>query len=209
MAFFYAKNAGFLYQNEISLSYMISWGTRASQDYLVGFLCLLSSQARGTSVKSSLFPSSHKGMFDESMAVWGPSLRSFPAIFTDHGHINKVILFSECLQGMVGTSLWMTLAIANFLDSWKLLRFSENFKIFGKFWDFWKILRFSKNFEIFKKIWDFRKNWDFRKILRFSENFEIFRKFWDFWKILRFSENFKIFGKFLDFWKILRFSEIF
>ena len=109
-------------------------------------LLMLSSQARGTSAKSSLFPSRHKGIFDESMAVWGPSLRSFPAIFTDHGHINKVILFSECLQGMVGTSLWMTLAIANFLDSWKLLRFSENFKIFGKFWDFWKILRFSKIF---------------------------------------------------------------
>ena len=68
-----------------------------------------------------------------------------------------------------------------------MLRFSENFKIFGKFWDFWKILRFSKNFEIFKKIWDFRKNWDFRKILRFSENFEIFGKCWDFRKILRFS----------------------
>ena len=156
---------------------------------------MLSSQARGTSVKSSLFPSSHKGIFDESMAVWGPSLRSFPAIFTDHGHINKVILFSECLQGMVGTSLWMTLAIANFLDSWKLLRFSENFKIFGKFWDFWKILRFSKKFEIFGKIEIFGKFWDFRKILRFSENFEIYGKSWDVRKILIFTENFKIYEK--------------
>ena len=142
VAFFYAKNSGFLYQNEISLLYMISWGTGAGQDYLVGFLRLLSSQARGTSVKSSLFPSSHKGIFDESMAVWGPSLRSFPAIFTDHGHINKVILISECLQGMVGTSLWMTLTTS-------VSRFSTN--ILGKILDFWKI-------------------WNFQKILRFSEN---------------------------------------
>ena len=160
VAFFYAKNAGFLYQNEISLLYMISWGTGAGQDYLVGFLSLLSSQARGTSVKSSLFPSNHKGIFDESMAVWGPSLRSFPAIFTDHGHINKVILISECLQGMVGTSLLMTMTIANFLEFRKLLRFSEYFEIFGIFWDFRKILRFSENFEIFGKG------------LRFSENFD-------------------------------------
>ena len=105
-------------------------------------LLMLSSQARGTSAKSSLFPSSHKGMFDESMAVWGPSLRSFPAIFTDHGHINKVILISECLQGIVGTSLWMTLTTS-------VSRFSTN--ILGKILDFWKI-------------------WNFQKILRFSEN---------------------------------------
>ena len=120
-------------------------------------LLMLSSQARGTSAKSSLFPSSHKGIFDESMAVWGPSLRSFPAIFTDHGHINKVILISECLQGMVGTSLWMTLTRS-------VSRVSTN--IFKKNWDFRNFLRFSENFEIFGKFWDFRKG------LRFSENFD-------------------------------------
>ena len=141
VAFFYAKNSGFLYQNfSVIYDFLRDWSRPGLPCFLS--LLMLSSQARGTSAKSSLFPSSHKGIFDESMAVWGPSLRSFPAIFTDHGHINKVIPISKCLQEMVGTSLWMTLTTS-------VSRFSTN--ILGKILDFWKI-------------------WNFQKILRFSEN---------------------------------------
>ena len=69
----------------------------AGQHYFVGFISLLSPQARGTSVKSWLFQSGRKGIFDESMVNWGPSLRSLPAIFTGQGHIYIVILISECV----------------------------------------------------------------------------------------------------------------
>ena len=69
----------------------------AGQHYFVGFISLLSPQARGTSVKSWLFQSGRKGIFDESMVNWGPSLRSLPAIFTGQGHIDIVILISECV----------------------------------------------------------------------------------------------------------------
>ena len=61
----------FMYQNEISIYDIYDFLRDWSRPGLPCFLSLLmlSSQARGTSAKSSLFPSSHKGMFDESMAV--------------------------------------------------------------------------------------------------------------------------------------------
>ena len=102
------------------------------------------------------------------MAISGPRLRSYPAIFEGQGHINKVIPVSECLK------LFST-------------KFSTN--IFGKCWDFrkilrfWEILRFLGNFEIFEKFLDFRK------FFRFSENLEIFGWFWDLRNFFRFSEK--------------------
>ena len=78
--------------------YLMNFGRAAAgQHYFVGFISLLSPQARGTSVKSWLFQSGRKGIFDESMVNWGPSLRSLPAIFTGQGHIYIVILISECV----------------------------------------------------------------------------------------------------------------
>ena len=105
-------------------------------------------------------------------AISGPRLRSYPAIFTSQGHINKVIPVSECLLLLLNKY------------------FRKKIEIFGKFWDFQKILRFFKKIEIFVKFWDFYK------ISRFWENFEIFENFWDFWRI------FEIFEKFWDFRKI-------
>ena len=75
--------------------YMIFRGTGASQHYLVGFLSLLSPQARGASVMSLQFQSVCNGICDE---ISGPRLRSYPAIFTGQGHINKVFPVSECLK---------------------------------------------------------------------------------------------------------------
>ena len=75
--------------------YMIFRGIGASQHYLVGFLSLLSPQARGASVMSLQFQSVCNGICDE---ISGPRLRSYQAIFTDQGHINKVIPVSECLK---------------------------------------------------------------------------------------------------------------
>ena len=49
--------------------YMIFRGTGAGQHYLVGFICLLSPQARGASVMSLLFQSVLKGIRDEYMAI--------------------------------------------------------------------------------------------------------------------------------------------
>ena len=46
-AFFFTKKAGFLYKNEISPLNMVFEGAGAGQHYLVGFLSLLSPQARG------------------------------------------------------------------------------------------------------------------------------------------------------------------
>ena len=78
--------------------YLMNFGRAAAgQHYFVGFISLLSPQARGTSVKSWLFQSGRKGIFDESMVNWGPSLRSLPAIFTGQGHIYIVIPISECV----------------------------------------------------------------------------------------------------------------
>ena len=75
--------------------YMIFRGTGDGQHYLVGFLSLLSPQARGASVMSLQFQSVCNGICDE---ISGPRLRSYQAIFTDQGHINKVIPVSECLK---------------------------------------------------------------------------------------------------------------
>ena len=61
-------SAGFLYQNEISSYIHDSWGTGACQHYLVALLSLLSQQARGTPVKSSLFRGRRKGIHDEFRA---------------------------------------------------------------------------------------------------------------------------------------------
>ena len=58
----------------------------------------------------------------------------------------------------------------------KILRFLEDFQIFGKFSDFWEIFRFWKMF-------------------RFLEDFQIFGRFSDFWNIFRFFEDFQIFGQ--------------
>ena len=41
------------------------------------------------------------------MGIWEGELRSSPAIFTDQGEIDRVILVSECLEAMVGSSLLM------------------------------------------------------------------------------------------------------
>ena len=77
--------------------YMIFRWAGAGQHYLVGFISLLSPQARGASVMSLLFQSVRKGISDKFMAIWGPRLRSSPAISTGQGHINIVITVSECL----------------------------------------------------------------------------------------------------------------
>ena len=75
--------------------YMVFGGTGAGQHYPVGYLSLLSPQARGASVMSLMFQSVRKGICDEYMTIWGLRLRSSPAIFTGQGHINKVILFQS------------------------------------------------------------------------------------------------------------------
>jgi uncharacterized protein Usg len=62
------------------------------------------------------------------------------------------------------------------LENFQILRFLEDFQIFG---------RFLENVQIFRKFSDF---WN---ILRLS----------DFWKIFRVLEDFQIFGKFSDFWE--------
>ena len=54
---------------------------------------------------SWLFQSIPKGMRYEFMGIWGLRLRSSPAIFTDQGQINRVVPFSEWVQGLVGSSL--------------------------------------------------------------------------------------------------------
>ena len=97
--------------------YMIFRGTGAGQHYFVAFLSLLSPQARGASVMSLQFQSVCNGICDE---ISGPRLRSYQAIFTDQGHINKVIPVSECLKFFFNKYFWKT------------MRFSENFVIFGK-----------------------------------------------------------------------------
>ena len=126
--------------------YMIFRGAGAGQHYLVGFISLLSPQARGASVMSLLFQSVRKGICDEYMAIWGLRLRSYPAIFTGQGQINKVIPVSECL-------------------------YLVNFKILKKVWNFWKLSGFRKIFR-FREIFQISGNFsDFRKIFRFPENF--------------------------------------
>ena len=84
---------------------MISVGTGDCQHYFVHHLSSVSPQARGTSVKSTLIQSVRKGMLGKFMSFWGTWLRSSPAIFTGQGQINRVIPVSECLWGIVGSSL--------------------------------------------------------------------------------------------------------
>ena len=49
--------------------YIILGGAGAGQHYLVGFISLLSPQARGASVMSVLFQSVRKGISDKFMAI--------------------------------------------------------------------------------------------------------------------------------------------
>ena len=101
MTFFYTD---FCTKMKFLLLFMISWGSDDCQNYFVRFFSLLSSQARGTSVMSSLFWSVLKGMCDEFVGIWKPRLRSSTAILTDQGQIIRVIPVSECMYGMVGSS---------------------------------------------------------------------------------------------------------
>ena len=65
---FIPKNMDFCTKMKFSPLYMVFGGAGAGQHYLVGFISLLSPQARGASVMSLLFQSVRKGIFDESMA---------------------------------------------------------------------------------------------------------------------------------------------
>ena len=151
----------------LNLFYMIFRGTGAGQHYFVAFLSLLSPQARGASVMYLLFQHVLKGICDEFKAIWELRLRSFQAIFTCQGHINKIFPVSECLKLFFRKFFWFS----------EIFRFTENFQIFGKFSDFWKIFRFWEKFQILGKFSDFGK------IFRFSKKNQIFRKFSDFGKI--------------------------
>ena len=100
-----------------------------------------------------------------------------------------------------GTSI-KSFLFQNICNFW-ILRFLENFQIFGKISDIWKNFRFSDfrfsdNFQIFEKISDVRKFFFFR----FSDNFQTFRNFSEFLETFGFLEKFQIFRIFF-----FRFSE--
>ena len=94
MTLFYT---GFRTKMKYLLFFIISGGTGCCQDNFVRYLSMLSLQARGASVMSSLFRTVLKGMHGNFAGVWRPRLTSSPDVFTSKGHINRVKPVSECL----------------------------------------------------------------------------------------------------------------
>ena len=123
--------------------YMVFGGTGAGQHYPVGYLSLLSPQARGASVMSLMFQSVRKGICDEYMTIWGLRLRSSPAIFTGQGHINKVILFQSVCNFFQKNLNFVSIFFIIFLTFQLLFILFPTFQVFN-----FQIRKFSKNFKI-------------------------------------------------------------